>query len=216
MTATDAATGPSRGSRPGGRSARVRAAVLAATLEILDERGFDGTELPEVARRAGVHPTTVYRRWGSKGRLIGEALIERGRPLSPTPDTGALRTDLERLLIEGGALLRTPPVRAMFEVLMSDPKVPTAEIARARDRFVEVHLEEARTVIARAVTRSELSEEIDPVVLIELVIGPALLRALLLGLEVGPTDAARMVDRALAALGSNDVPERVAARGSVR
>src|SRR5262245_64597066 len=99
--------------RPGGRSARVRAAVLAATLELLAERGFERTELPEVARRAGVHATTVYRRWGAKVRLVGEALLERARPLTPTPDTGTLRSDLEQLLGEGGAHMRTPPVRAL-------------------------------------------------------------------------------------------------------
>jgi AcrR family transcriptional regulator len=78
----------------------VRAAVLSATLDVLAERGFEGLELPEVARRAGVHATSIYRRWRSKHRLVGEALLEQGRPLSPTPDTGALHTDLERLLTE--------------------------------------------------------------------------------------------------------------------
>src|SRR5215207_3763595 len=110
--------------RPGGRSARVRAAVLAATLQLLAERGYDQLELPAVARRAGVNITTVYRRWGARARLVGEALLERTRPLRPTPDTGALRTDLEQLLVEEGALLRTPPVRAMFELLLSESASP--------------------------------------------------------------------------------------------
>src|SRR5688572_31365663 len=95
----------SRRPRPGGRSARVRAAVLAATLELLAERGYEGAELPEIARRAGVHPTTVYRRWDTKAKLVGEALLEQAATLSPTPDTGALRTDLERLLLDGAALV---------------------------------------------------------------------------------------------------------------
>jgi AcrR family transcriptional regulator len=186
--------------RPGGRSARVRAAVLAATLELLAERGFEDMQLPEVARRADVHVTTVYRRWGSKARLVGEALLERGRPLSPTPDTGAFRTDLERLLVEGGALLRTPPVQAMFEVLLSESAKPSAEIARARDRFFAAHLEEAQSIIDRAVTRAELPAGTDPGVLIELVIGPALLRTLLMGLALDQAAAAAIVARAEAAL----------------
>jgi AcrR family transcriptional regulator len=178
--------------------------VLSATLELLAERGFEGLELPEVARRAGVHATTVYRRWGSRARLAGEALLERGRPLSATPDTGALRTDLERLLLEGGALLRTAPVRAMLEVLLSestDPH-PAAEIAQARDRFLAAHLAEARLVVQRAVARSELPPGTDPGVLLELVVGPALLRTLLLGLDLGPAAAAGIAARAEAALRS--------------
>ena len=192
-----------RGSpRPGGRSARVRAAVLGATLEVLGERGFDALELPEVARRAGVHASSVYRRWGSKARLVGEALLERGRPLSPTPDTGALRTDLERLLVEGGSLLRTPPVRALFEVLLAESEQPSAEIARARDRFFAAHLEEARVIVDRAVQRGELPPGADPSVLVELVIGPALLRTLFMALEPSPAAASAIVARAAAALGA--------------
>ena len=113
MVQTQPPSEPNRRPRPGGRSARVRAAVLQATLELLAETGYDGAELPEVARRAGVHPTTIYRRWGTKSRLVGEAILERSRPLSPTPDTGSLRTDLERLLLEGAGLVRTPAVRAL-------------------------------------------------------------------------------------------------------
>src|SRR5262249_42882867 len=71
--------------RPGGRSARVRAAVLAATLELLAERGYEQMELPEVARRAGVNVTTVYRRWGSKARLAREGRLERASPTLPAP-----------------------------------------------------------------------------------------------------------------------------------
>jgi AcrR family transcriptional regulator len=186
--------------RPGGRSARVRTAVLAATLELLTERGFEGLELPEVARRAGVHASSVYRRWGSRTRLVGEALLERGRPLSPTPDTGSLRTDLQRLLVEGGALLRSPAVVALFEVLLTESSNPSAEIAHARDRFFAAHLEEAQSIVARAVARSELPPETDPAALVELIIGPALLRTIFMGLELGPEAAAAIVSRAEAAL----------------
>ncbi len=185
-------------SRPGGRSARVRAAVLGATLELLSERGFEGTELPEVARRAGVHPTSVYRRWGTKARLVGEALLERSRPLSPTPDTGALRTDLERLLLDGAALVRTPPVRALFEVLLTESTDP--EVVRARDRFWAAHMEEARGIVDHAVTRGELPPGTDPAALVELIIGPALLRLLLMGQDLAPDDAAEIVTRAIEAL----------------
>jgi AcrR family transcriptional regulator len=186
--------------RLGGRSARVRAAVLTAALTVLAARGFEGLELPEVARRAGVHASSVYRRWHTKYRLVGEALLERGRPLSPTPDTGALRTDLERLLVEGGSLLRTPAVQALFEVLLTDAKHPQTPITDARDRFFAAHLDEARVIVDRAVARAELPSGTDPAALIELVIGPALLRTLFMGLELDRAAARSIVARAEAAL----------------
>lgn len=202
MTTTDAALEATPRPRPGGRSARVRSSVLAATLELLGERGYEGMELPEIARRAGVHPTTVYRRWGTKSQLVGEALLERSRPLSPTPDTGALRTDLERLLLEGAALVRTPPVRALFEVLLAESTDPATEVAAARDRFWAAHLEEARGIVERAVARSELPPGTDAAALVDLVIGPALLRLVLMGQHLGTPDMSKIVDRAIAALRS--------------
>lgn len=186
--------------RPGGRSARVREAVLEATLDLLDERGYEPLAIPEVARRAGVHPTTVYRRWESKSRLVGEAILERSRPLSPTPDTGSLPGDLERLLVDGARLVRTPPVRALFEVLLAESVAPSPETAAARDRFWAAHVEEARGIVDRAVARGELEPGTDPSDLIDLVIGPALLRLLLMGRDLGPDDARAVVSRAVAAL----------------
>ena len=186
--------------RPGGRSARVRSDVLAATLEVLAEQGYDGAELPEIARRAGVHPTTVYRRWGSKAKLVGEALLERSRTLTPTPDTGALRTDLERLLLDGAALVHTPPVRALFEVLLADSTDMSPEVAAARDRFWAAHLEEARGIVDRAVARGELPAGTDPAALIDLVIGPAVLRLRMMGQDLGPTEVSQIVTRAVIAL----------------
>lgn len=185
----------------------MRSAVLAAVLELLEERGFDQMELPEVARRAAVHPTTVYRRWGTKARLVGEALLERARPLSPTPDTGSLRTDLERLLGEGAALLQTPPVLGLFEVLLGQRTHPSPEVLRARDRFWAAHLEEVRSIVGRALARSEIPPDTDPLALVELVIGPALVRALLMGRGLSPADGEAIVARALAALsGAGAVP----------
>ena len=53
--------------RPGGRSSRVRAAVLGATLEALVQGGYEALSIAEVAARSGVHESTIYRRWGTKG-----------------------------------------------------------------------------------------------------------------------------------------------------
>jgi AcrR family transcriptional regulator len=167
---------------------------------LLTEQRYEAIELPEIARRAGVHPTTVYRRWGTKAELVGEALLERAATLSPTPDTGALRTDLERLLVDGAALVHTPPVRALFEVLLADSGDGSSDVGAARDRFWAAHLKEARGIVDRALARSELPAGTDPAALIDLVIGPALLRLLMMGQDLGPTEASSIVDRAIAAL----------------
>ncbi|WP_425426289.1 TetR/AcrR family transcriptional regulator [Amycolatopsis australiensis] len=58
---------------PGGRSARVREAVHDAVVE-LHAAGEIDAAIPRIAERAGVNPTSVYRRWGSRDHLLLTAL----------------------------------------------------------------------------------------------------------------------------------------------
>ncbi len=174
--------------------------MLSATADLITEGGYELVEVSVVARRAGVHPTTIYRRWPTRAQLVGEALLERSRTLSPTPDTGSLEADLTRLLRDGAALVRTPAVRAMFQVLLVGSTHPTPEVAAARDRFWAAHLIEARAIVARATARSELPAGTDPATLIDLTVGPALLRLLLMGQELGEPEIGAIVVRAVASL----------------
>ena len=184
--------------RPGGRSARGRSAVLAATAELLVEGGYDLVEISEVARRAGVHPTTINRRWPTTAQLVGEALLERSQVLSPTPDTGSLKGDLTRLVSDGRDLIGSPAVRALFQVLLTG--ATTTEIAAARPvlgRHISV---EACGIVERAVARSQILARTDPAALVDLVVGPALLRLLLMGQELPQTEIEVPVRRAIASL----------------
>ncbi|MCF7548774.1 MULTISPECIES: TetR-like C-terminal domain-containing protein [Pseudonocardia] len=89
-----APAGTQQGTRPGGRSAQKRAAVHRAVAELLAEQA--DLTLPVVAARAGVHPTTLYRRWGSVGDLLADVATSRFTGEVVVPDTGSLRADLER------------------------------------------------------------------------------------------------------------------------
>ena len=82
---------------PGHRSRRssadVENGILVATLEVLDEVGFEDLTVEAVAARAGSAKTGVYRRWPSKVPLVVEALV-RPAPAPHAPDTGDLRQDM--------------------------------------------------------------------------------------------------------------------------
>src|SRR5882757_5649550 len=80
--------------RPGGRTARVREAVLRAAGDALAEQGFAHLDLADVARRAEVGKTTVYRRWGSVTGLVADLLADMAEQSLPRTDTGTLRGDL--------------------------------------------------------------------------------------------------------------------------
>ncbi|VTU22102.1 TetR/AcrR family transcriptional regulator [Variovorax sp. RA8] len=81
-------------SRPGGRSARVQVAVHKATRELLDEQGRASVTVPMIAARAGVTPSTIYRRWGDLAELLADVAVERLKPDSEPLDTGSLKGDL--------------------------------------------------------------------------------------------------------------------------
>src|SRR5690242_10569479 len=80
--------------RPGGRSARVRAAVHQAVTDLIAERGYGNFTVGEVAARAGVADTSVYRRWGNLEALLMDVAITWLTTQSPIPDTGSLAGDL--------------------------------------------------------------------------------------------------------------------------
>lgn len=164
----------SAGRRPGGRSARVRAAVLRATFQLLIERGAEGFTIPDVAADAGVHETSIYRRWGSKADLIVDTCLHFAGDAIEIPDTGALRSDLIVLFERVSAFLTSPPGQAFLAMTAS--KLPPAVNAR-RDYFRR-RFALARVVFDRAAARGEFSSRIDAYVLLEGLVAPLYFRLL--------------------------------------
>jgi len=81
--------------RPGGRSARVQAAVHQATQDLMAELGRDELTVPLIAARAGVTPSTIYRRWGELADLLADVAVEHLRPDGDPADTGSVAGDLQ-------------------------------------------------------------------------------------------------------------------------
>ncbi|MFM9368494.1 TetR/AcrR family transcriptional regulator [Streptomyces sp. Da 82-17] len=83
-----------RARRPGGRSARVAAQVHQAVTDLIGERGYGNFTVGDVATRAGVADSSVYRRWGNLETLLADVVLTRLNAQSPMPDTGTLAGDL--------------------------------------------------------------------------------------------------------------------------
>jgi AcrR family transcriptional regulator len=88
------ADGPARTRRTGGRNAAVAARIRAAVEELVAERGSERVTIPMVAERAGVNPTSIYRRWGDLPGMINDLATYRLDPDRPLPDHGDLAADL--------------------------------------------------------------------------------------------------------------------------
>ncbi len=163
--------------RTGGRSARVRRAVIDATLEVVVERGADALSIGEIARQAGVHDTSIYRRWPTKEHLILDALLDSSQTHIPIPDTGALRSDLVAFATLVADYLSHPIGRALMKSMAVAGD--DAPLAAARAQFWQPRFDLARTMVDRAVTRGEVPAGTDPAMVLELVIAPVHFRALL-------------------------------------
>jgi AcrR family transcriptional regulator len=194
--------------RTGGRSARVRAAVLAAAFRVLTEKGLDAFTIAEVAARAGVHETSIYRRWGTKNALAREACLHHADVGIPVPDTGALRSDLVALLGAYVAALGSPQGKALLAL----GSWPHPQIVATRQAFWRRRFDSMRPVFDRAVTRGEFPPDADPIEFLETLLAPLYLRALVTGepLEDWPRD--EMIDRMLAVYGVT-VTTRTCSRG---
>jgi AcrR family transcriptional regulator len=86
-------TGPTL--RPGGRSARVQESIHKAVRELLEEQDRATVTVPQIATRAGVTPSTIYRRWGDLSALLADVALARMQPETASADTGSLRGDVQ-------------------------------------------------------------------------------------------------------------------------
>jgi AcrR family transcriptional regulator len=195
--------------QPAHRSRRasedVAQAILAATLEILDESGFEGLTVEAVAARAGAAKTAVYRRWPSKVPLVVDALT-RAQPELPVPDTGDLRTDLIRIWdsATGGGRYS---VERLFPVVTAYMSSNDELMGLMRDRYFRPRLEAMQAVVARAVARGEIRPGADPELAFDLLFGPLAYR----WLRGSPPDdetIGRLVGLALQGLGPHGDPAR--------
>ncbi|WP_438292575.1 TetR/AcrR family transcriptional regulator [Streptomyces sp. HUAS TT7] len=177
--------------RPGGRTARVRAAVLRAAGDALAEHGFDGLDLADVARRAEVGKTTVYRRWFTTTGLVADLLDDMAEQSSPRTDTGSLDGDLlanARLVVK---TLTDPRQGALFKAVIAaatcDPRA-----ARALHRFYATRIEEWAPCVTQAAERGEVPPGTDAAEVIRAVSAPLYYRFLVSGdpLDEGAADRA--------------------------
>jgi AcrR family transcriptional regulator len=163
------------GARPGGRSARVRAAVQAATLDELAAAGYADLTIEAVAERAGVHRTTIYRRWPDKRSLVLAALLGQTDDQVPIPDTADLRRDLSLLGQAIDSYLSRPQVHARLATMVADRSGPS-ELSDVRAQLWADRLRLPQAIPRRAIQRGELAADTDPAAVIDMLAGPIYLR----------------------------------------
>ncbi|MEV1084861.1 TetR/AcrR family transcriptional regulator [Streptomyces sp. NPDC050211] len=143
------------------RSAAADTAILAATREALVELGWSKLTLGDVATRAGVAKTTLYRRWAGKNELVVDAVAELFDELE-LPDRGSLAADIEGVVLQFAVILARPEAKSGLMAVLAESTRDDALRARIRASIVDRQKRLVLAGRARAQTRGELAPETDP------------------------------------------------------
>jgi AcrR family transcriptional regulator len=140
------------------RAARVDSLVARATRDLLAEVGYARLSVEQVAARAGVGKSTIYRRWRSKAELV-LGVVFGEQPIDAPPDRGTLRGDLTAFVAAMIDRLSTPGVAWALPGLVSDISGDDDLAARFAATVLAPEQHVISELLDRAVARGELPPE---------------------------------------------------------
>lgn len=160
--------------------------VLEVTLSELGRVGLERLSVPEVAERAGVNKTSVYRRWPTKNELVKAALEQSMQATTRPPETGALGSDLASLASSLASFITSPTGLGIVRTVMADgDSVEAKALMTAMWKGPARDL--PRAALEQAITRGELKPDTDLEVLLFTVAGAVMHRVFI---ERRPVDDA--------------------------
>ncbi|MEV0138049.1 MULTISPECIES: TetR/AcrR family transcriptional regulator [Streptomyces] len=142
------------------RSAAADTAILEATRASLVDLGWSKLTMSDVATRAGVAKTTLYRRWAGKNELVVDAVAVLFDELE-LPDRGSLAADVQCVVLQFAALLERPEARTALMAVVAESTRDDSLRHRIRTAIVD---RQKRLVLLgreRAQARGELRYEDD-------------------------------------------------------
>jgi AcrR family transcriptional regulator len=184
------------------RDAGVDERVMAVAWELLRARGYAGLNVDEVAERAAVAKTTLYRRWPTKDHLV-VAAATRMVPAVPVPDTGDLRRDLTEFAVGLAARLTKYRMAGSDGVSAGLAAELVAAAARHPDLGDMLRDVDARRHtlaldrLRRASEQGALRPGVDHAIVIDQVSGPIYYRILITGATADRSYAERLVNAVL-------------------
>jgi len=181
--------------RVGGRSERVVRDIMRSTIEELQRVPYAALRVEDVAARAGVNKTTIYRRWPTKFDLVAGALAAVAGDREPLPETGSFRSDLLALLTHTIAFVQTPEGRAVAKLVDGARLDP--EVARLTRSLRGAVARRRATVLEHAQQRGEVPLDVDGALLFDAIFTPIVMRIVRYGETVDDATMVSMIDLVL-------------------
>jgi AcrR family transcriptional regulator len=166
---------PRRG-RP--RSVQADREILRAATEILVVKGVGGLSIEEVASRASVGKTTIYRRWTSRGTLALDAFLEAFDGQQSLPDTGTFAGDLRLAFGRWVKAVSGTSAGVMLVGLIAELQQDRILAAAWQDQVVAPLRAQFSIMLDRAISRGEIPADTDAGIVLDLVFGACYYRLL--------------------------------------
>ena len=156
-----------RAGRP--RDARLDDAIVAATIELLEERGYNDMSLAAVAERASTSTTAIYRRWKSKSELVAHAVF-RTEGDDVVAETDNIAVDIASMVRWAAEKLARPAALAAVVGILGESRSERV----ARSTAAAMASKRVIDRLNRAKVRGEIRADVDTRVLASLIAGPVL------------------------------------------
>jgi AcrR family transcriptional regulator len=166
------------------RDERADRAIVAATLELMAERGVRDLRMDDIAERAGVGKATIYRRYRSKDALITDAVATLVSEIA-IPDTGSTRDDLLALMGQAVELYSGSLAPRLMPPLVEEARRNPELASTIREEFLSGRRAALSTVLKRGIRRGDLRRGLDIELALDVLGGAIFYRLLVTG---GPVD----------------------------
>lgn len=178
MSETAETRRPLRKRRPGGRTAEVSRRINDAVIELLIEGGVEACTFQNVAERAGVERSTLYRRCPDRWPTIVDAIVEYGERQVAIADTGSFRDDLKGTLQRVREVIHSPLGPSVFGVAVA---LRQGAAPGETERFWASRSKQLAPMFDKAIARGELPADIDSGQLFAMAAGPLFYFAFVIG-----------------------------------
>lgn len=159
------------------RDPEIDAAVIAATLQVLDEVGYAKLSIGAVAKQAKVYRPAIYRRWPTKQHLVTDAIAST-IGVTPTPNTGDLRADLISGIATIAAGFADPALGHVLLPVIADLPGDPGLRTRFFDRVFRPRRDTTRTTLEHAIERGLVKPDVDMEFVLDALAAPIYFRAL--------------------------------------
>jgi AcrR family transcriptional regulator len=188
---TATATATAAPGRP--RDPEVDRRIAQAALDLFAEAGWAGFAMETVARRAGVGKASLYLRWSSKEAMLADAVTLRLARAADV-DTGTLRGDLVELATQMLDVYGGETGRAALRLGLEAAAI--AGVAEHYEDMRQAQVLAARAIVRRGIDRGELAADTPVTLLLDTLVGGAMMHVMAAPAGLRPGLAARTGDYA--------------------